>query len=108
FYTKHPQYTTHALRKRKIRHIPCLCGWPIPRRDLDTQADKYAVAMLTLFHPWNCSLDAPLKPANVSWSNALSNLLSNLPLHHLKVIDHMQEQWECKLAADDFSAMRRK
>jgi hypothetical protein len=51
---------------------------------------------------------ASLKPENVSWSEALAQLLSNLPPHHLKVINHMQEQWECKLAADDFSALRRK
>jgi hypothetical protein len=52
FLPKHPQSTTHALRKCKIRHIPVLCGWPIPRRDLEDQAEKYAVAILALFRPW--------------------------------------------------------
>ncbi|KAJ7256301.1 hypothetical protein C8J57DRAFT_1074979, partial [Mycena rebaudengoi] len=108
FLPKHPQSTTHALRKRKIRHIPVLCGWPIPRRDLEDQAEMYAVSILTLFRPWNRSVDATLKPDDVSWSDALALLLSTLPPHHLKVINHMQEQWECKLAADDFSAQRRK
>ncbi|KAJ7205785.1 hypothetical protein GGX14DRAFT_333998, partial [Mycena pura] len=72
FHTKHPQYPTHALRKRKIRHIPVLCGWPIPRRDLDDQADKYAVTILALFRPWNCTVDSPLKPHNAGWSDALN------------------------------------
>ncbi|KAJ7214408.1 hypothetical protein GGX14DRAFT_300754, partial [Mycena pura] len=99
----HPQYTTHALRKRKIRHIPVLCGWPIPRRDLADQNDKYSVSVLSLFQPWARSLTDPLKQDNVSWNDALAQLLSRLPPHHLEVIDHMQEQWECKLAADDFS-----
>ncbi|KAJ7196745.1 hypothetical protein GGX14DRAFT_300460, partial [Mycena pura] len=108
FQATHPQFTTHALRKRKIRHIPVLCGWPIPRRDLESQAEKYAVTILALFRPWNRSVDAALKPDNVSWSDALLDLLSNLEPRHLKVVNHMQEQWECKLAADDFSALRRK
>ena len=108
FDTKHPQYTTHALRRRKVRHIPVLCGWPIPRRDLPDQADKYAVTILSLFRPWSRSGHAPLKPEDVSWSDALAELLSKLPPHHWEIINHMQEQWECKLAADDFSALRQK
>ncbi|KAJ7192518.1 hypothetical protein GGX14DRAFT_594600 [Mycena pura] len=91
FHTEHPQHLTHALRKRKIRHIPVLC-----------------VTIIALFRPWNCTVDSPLKPHNVGWRDALNDLLLTLPPHHLKVINHMQEQWECKLAADDFSAMRRK
>ncbi|KAJ7199179.1 hypothetical protein GGX14DRAFT_342197, partial [Mycena pura] len=108
FHPNHPQSTTHALRKRKFRHIPVLCGWPIPRRDLPDQADKYAVTILALFCPWNRSMKTALKADNVSWTDALAVLLSTLGPHHLKVINHMQEQWECKLAADDFSAQRRK
>ncbi|KAJ7203079.1 hypothetical protein GGX14DRAFT_307802, partial [Mycena pura] len=108
FHTQHPQHSTHALRKRKIRHIPVLCGWPIPRRDLADQADKYAVTILALFRPWNRTVDCVLKAHNVTWCDALIHHLSTLPPHHLKVINHMQEQWECKLAADDFSALRRK
>ncbi|KAJ7264710.1 hypothetical protein C8J57DRAFT_1069684, partial [Mycena rebaudengoi] len=108
FHSKHPQHTTHALRKRKIRHIPVLCGWPIPRRDLADQADKYAVVILALFRPWNRSVEPALKADDVSWTDALALLLSTLAPHHLKVINHMQEQWECKLAAADFSAQRRK
>ncbi|KAJ7206385.1 hypothetical protein GGX14DRAFT_308670, partial [Mycena pura] len=108
FDPKHPQFMTHALRKRKIRHISVLCGWPIPRRDLSEQAEKYAVTILTLFRPWNRSLEATLKAETVGWTDALATLHLTLAPQYRKVIDHMQEQWECKLAADDFSAQRRK
>ncbi|KAJ7122516.1 hypothetical protein C8R43DRAFT_820788, partial [Mycena crocata] len=98
----HPQKSTHVLRKRKLEHIPVLSGTPIPRRDLEDQATKYAIVMLALFHPWNRSTTNPLKSEDVSWQTALEAMLLQLPQNKLKIIDHMQEQWECQLAADDF------
>ncbi|KAJ7100741.1 hypothetical protein B0H15DRAFT_762870, partial [Mycena belliarum] len=103
FTTGHPQKSTHILRKRKLIHIPVLSGSPIPRRDLQDQINKYAIVMVSLFRPWNRSPTHPLKPETISWSDALNDLLSSAPQHTLDIIDHMQEQWECRLAADDYS-----
>ncbi|KAJ7711761.1 hypothetical protein B0H16DRAFT_1241240, partial [Mycena metata] len=104
FLTGHPQKSTHALRKHKIIHIPVLSGTSIPRRDIEEQAEKYAVVMLALFRPWIRSATSPLKAESASWKDALENLLLVLPPRTLDIIDHMQEEWECRLAADDFSA----
>jgi hypothetical protein len=92
------------MRKRKLVHIPVLSGTPIPRRDITDHSTKYAIVMLALFRPWNRSVSSPLKLDNASWEDALSNLLTSLTDSKLKIIEHMQEQWECRLAADDFSA----
>jgi hypothetical protein len=100
--------STHVLRRRKTPHIPVLCGYAIPRKDLESQSEKYAVAILGLFRPWARSRTDPLKAPSVSWSSALSVLLATLSPPHLKVIGHMQEQWECKLAADLYSVKRQK
>jgi hypothetical protein len=104
FLTGHPQIGTHALQKRKFEHIPVLSGTPIPHRDIPTQASQYAIVMIALFRPWNRSASHPLKSDGTSWKDALSALLLSLPEKKVKIIDHMQEQWECRLAADDFSA----
>ncbi|KAJ7654058.1 hypothetical protein DFH06DRAFT_910534, partial [Mycena polygramma] len=104
FITGHPQIATHALRKRKIDHIPVLSGTPIPRRDLPDHATKYAIVMLALFRPWNRCSNQPLKADNVSWDTALESLFSSLPKIHAEIVEHMQEEWECRLAADDLSA----
>lgn len=104
FLTGHPQKSTHALRKHKIIHIPVLSGTPIPRRDIEEQADKYAVVMLALFRPWTRSATSPLKAEDTSWKDSLNHLLSVLSKDKLDIMDHMQEEWECRLAADDFSA----
>ncbi|KAJ6561393.1 hypothetical protein DFH09DRAFT_811949, partial [Mycena vulgaris] len=104
FVTGHPQKPTHVLRKRKISHIPVLSGTPIPRRDIKDHANKYAVVMLALFRPWTRDSTHPLKPEITSWIDALAELLLSLPQRKLSIMDHMQEQWECRLAADDFSA----
>ncbi|KAJ6532900.1 hypothetical protein DFH09DRAFT_827126, partial [Mycena vulgaris] len=103
FSNGHPQKHSHVLRKRKISHIPVLSGSPIPRRDLEDHAEKYVVVMLALFRPWNRSATNPLKLETTSRENALSNLLVSLPQSKIEIMDHMQEQWECRLAADDFS-----
>ncbi|KAJ7576217.1 hypothetical protein C8J56DRAFT_800347 [Mycena floridula] len=79
FIKGHPQATTHALRLRKVRHIPVLTGTAIPRCDLEDQHEKYAVTILALFKPWARSKVNPLKSDRISWSLALSNLLESLP-----------------------------
>ncbi|KAJ6553471.1 hypothetical protein DFH09DRAFT_847617, partial [Mycena vulgaris] len=103
FLSGHPERPTHILRKRKVIHIPVLSGTPIPRRDIEIQADKYAVVMLALFRPWNRSAKHPLKPELTLWKDTLRDLLLSLPQSKLDIVNHMQEEWECKLAADDFS-----
>lgn len=64
--------------------------------------------MLTLFKPWRRSSSAPLKEDTIGWAEALQQLLHELDSEKLAIIDHMQEQWECKLAADLFSEQRQK
>jgi hypothetical protein len=107
FVAGHPQQGIYGLQKRKVPHIPVLTGTPIPRRDLDEHANRYAIVMLALFRPWNRSFAHPLKAETESWKNALADMLTSLSPDKLKIIDHMQEQWECRLAADDFSAQYR-
>ncbi|KAJ7640255.1 hypothetical protein DFH06DRAFT_905699, partial [Mycena polygramma] len=102
FSTGHPQKSTHLLRKRKVMHIPVLSGTPIPRRDIEEQADKYAVVMLALFRPWNRSASDPLKSGTSSWKTAIAEFLLYASHSYIEIMDHMQEQWECRLAADDF------
>jgi|ERR1700761_1163745 len=46
----------------------------------------------------------PLKAEEISWKDALQQLLLTLSQDKLDIIGHMQEQWECRHAADDFSA----
>ncbi|KAJ7507050.1 hypothetical protein B0H11DRAFT_1646002, partial [Mycena galericulata] len=104
FAAGHPQESTRVLRKRKVLHIPVLSGTPIPRRDIEDQSEKYAVVMLALFRPWDRSATHPLKPQATSWRDALTDLLISLPESKIRIMDHIQEQWECRLAADDFSA----
>jgi hypothetical protein len=60
--------------------------------------------MLALFRPWNRSATNPLKSENTSWTDAFAALLVSLPQDKIKLMDCMQEQWECRLAAEDFSA----
>jgi hypothetical protein len=60
--------------------------------------------MLALFRPWNRSAANPLKSENTSWTDAFAALLVSLPQNKIKLMDCMQEQWECRLAAEDFSA----
>lgn len=64
--------------------------------------------MLALFRPWSRSSEAPLKDPGQGWSDALTGLLATLGKDKLLIIDHMQEQWECKLAADLYSERRAK
>ncbi|KAJ7086155.1 hypothetical protein B0H15DRAFT_765006, partial [Mycena belliarum] len=104
FTVGHPQRSTHVLQKRKFEHIPVFSGSPIPRQDVEDQAEKYVIVMLALFRPWNRSTSNPLKLETTAWSDALIELLSSLPKAKLTIIDHMQEQWECRLAAEDYSA----
>ncbi|KAJ7161272.1 hypothetical protein C8R43DRAFT_880825, partial [Mycena crocata] len=104
FLTGHPQRSTHMLRRQKSEHVPVLSGTHIPRRDLEDQATRYANIMLALFQPWKRSPTNPLKSDTTTWLDALQELLSSLPQSKLDIIDHMQERWECHLAADDFSA----
>ncbi|KAJ7193512.1 hypothetical protein GGX14DRAFT_405419 [Mycena pura] len=104
FQFDHPQSTTYCLKKRKLPHIPVLSGTPIPRSDLPKDAIRYAVVMLALFSPWRRTKVHPLKAEEISWKDALQQFLLTLSQDKLDIIGHMQEQWECRHAADDFSA----
>ncbi|KAL0562529.1 hypothetical protein V5O48_019558, partial [Marasmius crinis-equi] len=44
-------------------------------------------------------------PDAQSWPDALTEYLSQCPLVATNIMDHFQEQWECRNAADDFSRM---
>ena len=51
FRADHPQYSTHILIRRSFAVVPVLVGPAIPRQDREDTAERYARAILTLFHP---------------------------------------------------------
>jgi hypothetical protein len=88
--------------------IPVLIGYGIPRRDVESQMNKYAAVMLTLFKPWSDDIKSPLKSAAESWRLSFEKFLQVCPERHQKIMDHFQEYWECRKAADDFSQQWRR
>jgi hypothetical protein len=64
--------------------------------------------MLSLFSPWSRSETEPLKSTSTPWYDAWTDFCPTLSSEKEKIIGHMQEQWECKLAADLYSVNRQK
>lgn len=86
-----------------------LLGHAIPRSDLPDHASKYAVVMLALFKPWERSTSNLLKAETIEWSAAWEDWsTTSLTTDKQAIVDHMQEQWECKKAADLYSLHRKK
>lgn len=80
----------------------------MPRSDLVEHQEKHAIAMLALFTPWRRDTFSPLKTASVGWIDAWVDASKLLSAKHLRIVEHMQEQWQCMLAADLFSQKRKK
>ena len=57
FRAAHPQYSTHIVIRRSFAVVPVLVGPTIPREDREDTAERYARAILTLFHPWTTVFD---------------------------------------------------
>ena len=72
FRADHPQYSTHILIRRSFAVVPVLIGPAIPRHDREDTAERYALAILTLFHPWTTAVD--ICHVNQSWSEASSRM----------------------------------
>ncbi|KAJ7236581.1 hypothetical protein B0H12DRAFT_1075797 [Mycena haematopus] len=82
FKTGHPQQTTHCLKKLDNPVIPVLMGYRIPRDNAESDKPKYCVIILTLFQPWSTVKLSPLKPLDLSWSDAFETLRQSMPPEH--------------------------
>ncbi|CAF1514455.1 unnamed protein product [Didymodactylos carnosus] len=99
FRADHPQYSTHILIRRSFAVVPVLIGPAIPRHDREDTAERYARAILTLFHPWTTAID--ICEVNQSWSEALIILQPTFSSKSNKVISNIQLLHECKRDRDD-------
>ena len=99
FRADHPQYSTHILIRRSFAVVPVLVGPAIPRHDREDTAERYARAILTLFHPWTTVFD--ICDVNQSWSEALVMLQPTFNAESNKVISNIQLLHECKRDRDD-------
>ena len=99
FRADHPQYSTHILIRRSFAVVPVLVGPAIPRQDREDTAERYARAVLTLFHPWTTAVD--ICHVNQSWSEALNMLQPTFSSKSNKVISNIQLLHECKRDHDD-------
>jgi hypothetical protein len=108
FHPNHPKYHTHFLKKRSRPITPVLLGRPIPRRDSEHETELYAIAMMTLFKPWSQNPDALLKDPEIPWCTAFDEFLENINSRFLTIINNMQLIYQCRDAAHDYSAQRRR
>ena len=99
FRADHPQYSTHILIRRSFAVVPVLVGAAIPREDREDTAERYARAILTLFHPWTTVFD--ICDVNQPWSEALIMLQPTFSSKSNKVISNIQLLHECKRDRDD-------
>ena len=99
FRTDHLQYSTHMLIRRSFAVVPVLVGPAIPRHDREDTAERYARAILTLFHPWTTVFD--ICHVSQSWSKALLMLQLTFNEESNKVISNIQLLHECKRDRDD-------
>ena len=99
FRSDHPQYSTHLLIRRSFAVVPVLVGPAIPRQDREDTAERYARAILTLFHPWTTAFD--ICHVGHSWSEALVMLQPTFNAASNKVISSIQLLHECKRDRDD-------
>ena len=99
FRADHPRYSTHILIRRSFAVVPVLIGPAIPRHDWKETAERYARAILTLFHPWTTVFD--IRHVNQPWSEALIILQPTFSSKSNKVISNIQLLHECKRDRDD-------
>ena len=76
FRADHPQFSTHILIRRSFAVVPVLVGPAIPRQDREDTAERYARAILTLFHPWTSVVN--ICHVNQPWSEALNHVATNV------------------------------
>ncbi|KAJ7245932.1 hypothetical protein B0H12DRAFT_1021586, partial [Mycena haematopus] len=65
-------------------------GYRIPRDNAESDKPKYCVIILTLFQPWSTVKLSPLKPLDLSWSDAFETLRQSMPPEHVRVMRNMQ------------------
>lgn len=99
FHSDHPQYSSHLIVRRSLPIIPVLVGPSIPRADREDTAERYARAILTLFHPWTNVLD--ICHLNQSWSEALIAVQESFISESKRVIMNIQLLHECKRDRDE-------
>ena len=87
------------LIRRSFAVVPVLVGPAIPRHDREDTAERYARAILTLFHPWTTVFD--ICHVGQSWSEALVMLQPTFNAESNKVISNIQLVHECKRDRDD-------
>jgi hypothetical protein len=98
FHSDHPQYSTHLIMRRSFAVIPVLVGPAIPRYDREDTADRYARAILTLFHPWTTVLD--ICRLDQSWTEALNIGQNKFTSKSQRVISNIQLLHDCRRDRD--------
>ncbi|KAI9059964.1 hypothetical protein FKP32DRAFT_1541803, partial [Trametes sanguinea] len=74
-------------------------GPPVPRRDRDTDSERYARLMLVLFKPWRLPTDLCGDGGN--WSTCYEQYLPHMSEENIEVMNNLQLLHECKDSRDD-------
>ena len=106
FDNKHPDHSTHVMQILPPPHHYTLVplGPLIPRRDRPISYVSYCQLMLIFFKPWIIASD--LKPAHLSWSQALEQFIhsDNILHEHTLIIDNLQFLHTCCDSHDEASS----
>ncbi|EAU84190.2 hypothetical protein CC1G_08120 [Coprinopsis cinerea okayama7 len=102
---EHPQYESHGLRLRREGLVPVLLGPNLAHRE--TEKERWACDMLTLFKPWREPVE--LKPApEASWYDNFRAFQPKLSARHLKVIENMATLAKSRESREFGSKFKRK
>ncbi|KAI9064821.1 hypothetical protein FKP32DRAFT_1527735, partial [Trametes sanguinea] len=74
-------------------------GPPVPRRDRETDIERYARLMLILFKPW--THPAELADGGDTWSERFNSYQARFTHDALQVMDNLQLLHECRDSRDD-------
>jgi hypothetical protein len=96
--TNHPQYSSHMIIRRSFSVVPVLIGPPIPRRERDDTIERYARAILTLFHPWRGIQN--ICQSSGSWNDTLKIHEKTFTSASKRIINNIQLLHECKRDRD--------
>ncbi|KAH9853908.1 hypothetical protein C2E23DRAFT_727489, partial [Lenzites betulinus] len=98
----HPEQHRKAVvvaTDRESGYVPVPIGGALPRRDRDTDSERYARLMLILFKPWRIPSD--LKTGDVAWPSAFESYREHLQTQHIEVMKNLQLLHECRDSRDE-------
>lgn len=103
---QHPENPTHVLKIRApvMRRVPVPIGPSIPRRDRDSEYERYCRLMLIFFKPWRTAIS--LREGHTTWSSAFDAFQSHCSPEFSSMMNNMQILHECRDSRDDHFAER--